>query len=63
MVLPKEIREKADIRPGDKMALISWEKNGKICCMTMIKADDFADLVKGLIGPMIKDMVEIPPGR
>jgi antitoxin PrlF len=57
MVLPKEIREKASIRPGDKLALVSWEKNGKICCITMIKADDFGDMVKGLIGPMMKDMV------
>jgi AbrB family looped-hinge helix DNA binding protein len=63
MVLPKEMREKANIRPGDKLALVSWEKNGKICCITMIKADDFADMVKGLIGPMMKDMVETPPGR
>ena len=63
MVLPKEIREKANIRPGDKMALVSWEKNGKICCMTMIKADAFADLVKELMGPMMKDMVEAPLNR
>jgi AbrB family looped-hinge helix DNA binding protein len=63
MVLPKEMREKANIRPGDKLALVSWEKNGKVCCITMIKADDFADLVKGLIGPMMKDMVETPLNR
>jgi AbrB family looped-hinge helix DNA binding protein len=63
MVLPKEMREKANIRPGDKLALVSWEKNGKICCITMIKADDFADMVKGLIGPMMKDMVEAPLNR
>jgi AbrB family looped-hinge helix DNA binding protein len=63
MVLPKEMREKANIRPGDKLALASWEKNGKICCIIMIKADDFAGMVKGLIGPMMKDMVETPLNR
>jgi AbrB family looped-hinge helix DNA binding protein len=26
MVLPREVREKANIRPGDKLALVSWEK-------------------------------------
>jgi len=26
MVLSKEIRDKANIRPSDKLALISWEK-------------------------------------
>jgi AbrB family looped-hinge helix DNA binding protein len=29
MVLPKETRDKAGIHPGDKLALISWERVGK----------------------------------
>ena len=56
MVLPKEIRDKANIRPGDKLALISWEKNGKVCCISMVKAEDFGDMVKGVLGPMMKEM-------
>jgi antitoxin PrlF len=56
MVLPKEIRKKANIRPGDKLALISWEKNGKVCCISMIKAEDFGNMLKGLLGPMMKEM-------
>ena len=63
MVLPKEIREKANIRPGDKLALISWEKNGRICCVSLVKAEDFGDMVKRLLGPIMKDMVETPVGR
>ena len=31
MVLPKEIRDKADIHTGNKLALGSWEKDGKVC--------------------------------
>ena len=56
MVLPKEMREKANIHPGDKLALISWERNGKVCCISMVKAEDFGDMVKGLLGPMMKEM-------
>ncbi len=56
MVLPKEMREKANICPGDKLALVSWEKNGKICCIALIKAEEFGDMVKGLLGPMMKEM-------
>ena len=56
MVLPKEVREKANIRPGDKLALVSWEKNGKICCINLIKAEEFGNMVKGLLGPMMKEM-------
>ena len=63
MVLPKELREKADIRPGDKLALVSWEKNGKICCINLIKAEDFAGMVRGVLGPMMKEMVEEPLNR
>ena len=58
MVLPKEIREKADIHAGDKLALVSWEKDGKVCCFTLIKADEFGDMVKGLLGPMMKEVME-----
>ncbi|NIO06040.1 MAG: AbrB/MazE/SpoVT family DNA-binding domain-containing protein [Proteobacteria bacterium] len=56
MVLPKEVREKANIRPGDKLALISWEKDGEICCVSLIKAEGLMGMVKGLLGPMMKEM-------
>ena len=57
MVLPKEIRDKADIHTGDKLALVSWEKDGKVCCFTLIKVDEFGDMVKGLLGPMMKEVM------
>ncbi len=33
MVLPKVLREKANIKPGDKLAVIGWEKGGALCCL------------------------------
>ena len=57
MVLPKDIREKANIRAGDKLAVTSWEKNGKICCISLIKSEDFAEMVKGVLGPVMKDIL------
>jgi len=57
MVLPKEIRDKAKIRTGDKLAVISWEKEGKVCCISLIKAEDFAEMVKGLLGPVMKEIL------
>jgi len=57
MVLPKEVRDKADIHTGDKLALVSWKKNGKVCCFTLMKADEFGDMVKGLLGPMMKEVM------
>jgi len=58
MVLPKEVRDKAGIHTGDKLALVSWEKDGKVCCLTLIKADEFGEMVKGLLSPMMKEVME-----
>ena len=57
MVLPKETRDRANIRAGDKLVLVSWEKDEKICCLSLIKAEDFAGMVKGLLGPVMKDIL------
>ena len=56
MVLPKDIREKAGIAPGDKMAVVSWEKSGKICCLFLVKAEDIAGYVKDFLGPFMGDV-------
>lgn len=56
ILLPKEVREKAGIRPGDKLALISWESGGKVCCLTLIRAEELASRVKSLLAPVMKDI-------
>jgi len=53
MVLPKELRDRAKIGPGEKLALISWEKDGEICCFTLVKADLLADKVKDFLEPIM----------
>ncbi len=58
MVLPKDIRDKAGIKAGDKLALVSWEKNGRVCCISLIKSDEFAAMVKEMLGPMMKEFAE-----
>lgn len=57
MVLPKDVRDRANIKAGEKMALISFEKGGEICCLTLIKADNLADQVKGFLGPVMRGVV------
>ena len=58
MVLPKEIRDKAQIRAGDKLAVVSWGKDGEICCISLIKVEELTDMVKGLLGPMMKEILQ-----
>jgi len=57
MVLPKELRDKANIRAGDKLAIVSWDKGGEICCLYLIKTEHLAEGVKDFLGPMMKEMV------
>ena len=49
MVLPKDIREKAGIKPGDKLALVTLEKNGKVCCIHLMKADELAGKAREVV--------------
>ena len=58
MVLPKEIRDKAKIRAGDKLGLICWEKDGEVCCISLIKVEGLAEMVKGMLGPVMKEIMQ-----
>lgn len=55
-VLPKEVRDKAGIRPGDKLAVVSLEKDGKACCISLVKVKDLEVMVKEMLGPLMKEM-------
>jgi antitoxin PrlF len=55
MVLPKEIRERAKIKPGDKLALLSLEKDGAVCCISLIKVEELEKMVKSRLGPVINE--------
>ncbi|MCX8116964.1 MAG: HgcAB-associated protein [Desulfobacterota bacterium] len=56
MVLPKELRERAKIRPGQKLALLSWSREGEVCCLYLIKADSLGERVKDILGPMMGEV-------
>ena len=55
MVLPKDVREKAGINTGSKLTLISWEKEGSICCLALIKVETLSGMVKEVLDPLMKD--------
>ena len=52
MVLPKELREKAGIRPGDKLALFTVEREGGFCCMALVKAENLSTMMTTILGPL-----------
>ncbi len=57
MVLPKDVREAAGIKAGDKLAVVLWKKDGAVCCISLIKADELKDMVQGKLGPLMKDIL------
>ncbi|MCC7565720.1 MAG: AbrB/MazE/SpoVT family DNA-binding domain-containing protein [Methanomicrobiaceae archaeon] len=60
MVLPKEVREMAEISPGERLLVITWKRNGRVCCISLVKAGELRGAVHDLLGPF---MEEQPGGR
>lgn len=58
LVLPKDLRKKANIKAGDKLAVISWDKGEESCCMLLMKVEDFASRLRNVLGPMMKGILE-----
>ena len=52
MVLPKDVRQKAGIGAGEKLAVVTMRKDGRVCCVSLIKVDEMAGLVQELIRPL-----------
>ena len=52
MVLPKQTREKAGIRAGDRLALVTWSKEDRVCCLSLIKVEELSEMVKGFLGSL-----------
>lgn len=49
LVLPKDVREKARIEPGEKFAVILKESEGDPCCIVLVKSSALIPYLKGFI--------------
>lgn len=58
MVIPKEVRDAANIKAGDKLAVVIMRKGDDVCCISLIKADELSGMVRGLLGPMMQDVLK-----
>mgnify|MGYP002750420882 CR=1 FL=1 len=63
MVLPKEIRDNADIQAGNKFAVISWEKDGQLYCISLMRVEQLADSLKTILLPLLRDFEEKPKNK
>jgi len=58
IVLPKDLREKANFKPNEKIALVASEKNGEVCCIMMLKAERLVGAVTKTLGPLLKGVTK-----
>jgi antitoxin PrlF len=56
IVLPKDIRQKANLKPNDKLAIIGCERNGELCCIMIIKTEKLGNTIKNTLGPMLQEI-------
>jgi antitoxin PrlF len=54
IVLPKDLREKANFKPNEKIAVVTCEKEGEICCIMMLKAEKLQGAVTKTLGPLLE---------
>lgn len=57
LLLPKELREKAKINAGDKLAVVTCENNGEVSVIALIKSNNLADMIKDFLGPAMGDLL------
>lgn len=59
MVLPKDVREKAGIKAGDKLAVVIMKgEDGKTCCLSLVKVASFNSMVKEILGPVADEILK-----
>jgi AbrB family looped-hinge helix DNA binding protein len=56
ILLPKEVRQKARIKPGDKLTVVTSSPGGKLCCINLFKTEELSGTVKRLLGPMAEQI-------
>jgi len=56
IVLPKDVRDKAKLKPNDKLAVVGCERDEEICCIILVKAEKLGDAVSKMLGPMLKEV-------
>jgi len=57
IVLPKEIRMRAGIKAGDKLAIITCEKEGRIHCISSAFMIEFREAIKKAFGPLLEELL------
>ena len=55
MVLPKALRTKLGIEPGDKLAAVTLDRGDDACCLTLMRTDRLSGMVRDFLGPLMDE--------
>ena len=58
IVLPKNLRERAKLESGTKLAIAALEREGVVCCFVMVRAEALGGTVKNMLGTMFQEAHE-----
>ena len=58
IVLPKDLREKAGLGAGDKLAVISLVAKEQVACIGLVRTDVFGDVLRGLLGTTMGEILQ-----
>ncbi|MEM0203332.1 MAG: HgcAB-associated protein [Archaeoglobaceae archaeon] len=59
IVLPKELREKAELKAGDKLAILSaCDESGKVCCLIFVKTETIEKIAVEKLSPTLRSIFE-----
>jgi antitoxin PrlF len=56
IVLPKEIRLRAGIAEGDKLAVVAMTSGGRVCCLSLMKVEELAGTVRQVLAPVAREL-------
>ncbi len=56
IVIPKDVRMKLGITTGDKLTMVSSQKDSKTCCIYLFKTEELTSTIRRLLGPMLEEV-------
>jgi AbrB family looped-hinge helix DNA binding protein len=61
IVLPKDLRDKANMKANDKIAVIACEKDKEVCCIMLVKAEKLVGAVTKTLSPLLTPITKQEP--
>ena len=55
IVLPKEVRDRAGFTPGERLMVMLSEKEGDVCCITLVKKKYLDRMASAFMQPFVRD--------